>query len=81
MVIRTQTPELEKCRRMLLRLLAQTYPAHAVKRDQLRPFHRLVPTYGLENDLNGKSQATLVGDSHACIHVDMSLCMSMPETP
>lgn len=76
MVIRTHTPELEECRRTLLRLLAQNYPAPAVKRDSLSPFHRLIHTYGLESELKGESQAALIDDSHACIHVDMSQCIS-----
>lgn len=76
MAIRTHTPALEDCRRTLLRLLAENYPAQAMERDPLSPFHRLIRSYGLENELQGDSHAALVDDSHACIHVDMSQCIS-----
>ena len=76
MVIQTHTLALEECRRTLLRLLAQNYPAKALGHDPLSPFHRLICAYGLEHELNGDSHAALVDDSHPCIHVDMSQCIS-----
>ncbi len=75
MAIRTHTPALEECRRTLLLLLAQDYPAEAVSRDVDNPFHRLIRAYGLESDLQGAARAAQVDDSHPCIHVDMSQCI------
>ena len=58
-----------------LRLLAQNYPAPAVS-GSAQSFSSLIRAYGLEDELHGESQAALVDDSHPCIHVDMSQCIS-----
>ena len=76
MIIRTHTAPLEEVRRTLLRLLARSYPVQAVERDPLPPFHRLLHEYGLDREASGVSRAELVDDSHPCIHVDMSQCIS-----
>jgi formate dehydrogenase major subunit len=75
MEIETHTRELEDFRRTLLKLLAQRYPTEAVRRFPNKEFHLYVRTYGLEDDLLGKPDQSLVDDSHPYIHVDMSQCI------
>ena len=76
MTIRTHTPEIDELRRTLLRLLVKEYPAAAIQRDPAASFHRLIREYGLERELLGSARPECVDDSHPCIHVDMSQCIS-----
>ena len=75
MDIETSTEELENLRKSLLRLLAQRYPAEAVRRFPNKEFHLYVRAYGLEDELLGKPDPSLVDDSHPYIHIDMSQCI------
>lgn len=76
MVIETHTPELESERRMLLKEIADHYPADAVQQSPDKPFHRWLLHYGLENDCHGLHQSSLIDDSHPYLHVDMSQCIT-----
>jgi formate dehydrogenase major subunit len=76
MVIETHSPEIEDCRRTLLRLLAQHYPADSVNRWPDKEFHRYLRAYGLEGDLARESPSAQLDASHPYIQVDMSRCIS-----
>jgi formate dehydrogenase major subunit len=75
MSIETDTEELERERKTLLRLLAQRYPADSAQQFPDKPFHRYVRRYGLENELLGARDPDLLDDSHPYIRVDMSQCV------
>ncbi|HWP42398.1 MAG TPA: formate dehydrogenase subunit alpha [Blastocatellia bacterium] len=75
MVIDTHTPEIEALRRTLISLLAQYYPASAMRQHPDEEFHSLVRAYGLEGELRGSADPALVDDSHPYIHVNMSRCV------
>lgn len=76
MDVRTHTPEIERARRTLLRLLARHYPPDAAAELPEAPFHRLLRQYGLMGDLAGSPDPALVDGSHPYIQVDMSRCVT-----
>lgn len=74
--IETHTPELEKARRMNLRMLAQKYPLDAFKEFPEKPFHRLARKYGLiDKDFSTETNGGKVDLSHPYIQVDMARCI------
>ena len=75
MTIETHTQEIEEWRRSLLRLLAQQYPADALRELPDKEFHRLLHTYGLEQQCLGEASPELVDESNPYIRVDMSRCI------
>lgn len=76
MVISTHTPVLEHERYMILKMLAQDYPGHALRKAPEKPFHRYAIQYGLkESDFRNVGERPLIDDSHPYIHVDMSQCI------
>ena len=76
MEIQTHTESLEQLRRTQLRLLAHQYPASALNDLRSNNFVRLIRAYGLECELAPYSRTDAVDDSHPCIHVDMSQCIT-----
>jgi len=75
MVISTDTPTLDKERRMLLRMLAQDHPDDCLPTSG-KTFYRYARKYGLsKRDFNGTRDPQLLDDSHPYIHVDMSHCI------
>lgn len=75
MEIETHTPEIKEIRTTLLRLLARSYPAEAVKQFPDKPFHRYLVSYGLEKECLHNSYSSLADESHPYIRVDMSRCV------
>ena len=75
MEIETHTPRLKELRKTLLNLIAQPYPAGAVRRFPDKQFHRALRAYGMEDHCTGAGDASLTDDSHPYIHVDMSRCI------
>jgi formate dehydrogenase major subunit len=76
MTIESHSPEMERTRRMLLQELAGHYPATAVEQFPEKSFHRWLIHYGLANECRGAHDPGLLDDSHPCIHVDMSRCIT-----
>lgn len=76
MVIETNSPEIERTRRLLLKEIAEHYPADAVRRYPEKEFHRWLLHYGLEEECLGTRDAGLLDASHPYIHVDMSQCIT-----
>ncbi|MFI5072949.1 MAG: 2Fe-2S iron-sulfur cluster-binding protein, partial [Terriglobales bacterium] len=76
MAIETHNREIEQTRRTLLRLLAHRYPADVVQAFPDKEFHRLIRTYGLEEECLGKASPELLDESNPYIRVDMSQCIS-----
>lgn len=75
MQIETHAPEIEAFRRSLLKLIANSYPADAYRRDPDKEFHQYVRQYHLESELCGRFDPALADDSHPYIRVDMSQCV------
>ncbi|MEO8041985.1 MAG: formate dehydrogenase subunit alpha [Acidobacteriota bacterium] len=76
MEIETHTAELQKARRMNLRMLGRKYPARSFIEFPDKPFHQLARDHGLTaDDFEGEQIIDLVDDSHPYIHVDMSQCI------
>jgi formate dehydrogenase major subunit len=75
MTIETHTAEIEDWRRSLLRLLALQYPRQALRESEGKEFHRLLLTYGLEEECRGVNSPQLVDTSNPYIRVDMSCCI------
>ena len=76
MEVETHTTEIEKARKMNLRMLAQKYPARSFIEFPDKPFHKLAREYGLsKDDFLGEQDPELADDSHPYIHVDMSNCV------
>ena len=75
MEIETHTPDLEESRRAVLGLLARDYPPAPVGQFPDKEFHRYLRAYGLEGELRGRPDASLLDDSHPYIRVDMSQCI------
>lgn len=75
MQVDTHTPEIETLRRSLLALIAHEYPAEAYRRDPDKEFHRYIREYGLDSELAGRPDPTLIDRSHPYLHVDMSQCV------
>ncbi|MEZ5429224.1 MAG: formate dehydrogenase subunit alpha [Pyrinomonadaceae bacterium] len=74
--VETQTTELERARRMNLRMLARSYPLEAFRDFPDKPFHRLARRYGLgEKDFAATSDSKQIDSSHPYISVDMSRCV------
>lgn len=74
MVIETNTPLLESLRRTNLSLIAQRYPASAVKQDPDHPFHKLLAQYGVE--ANGTcSNDPYTDDTHPYLGLTMDRCI------
>lgn len=84
--IQTHTPELERDRRTLLKLLAQDYPVECVAQTPEKEFHRYLREYGLVDAAAGESSHSthalgergyeMRDDSHPYIHVDMAKCVT-----
>ncbi|MBI2816708.1 MAG: formate dehydrogenase subunit alpha [Acidobacteria bacterium] len=75
MEIETHSAEIKELRRTLLKLLAHSYPAEAVKAFPDKPFHRYLKSYGVEDACVHGYYPTLADESHPYIRVDMSRCM------
>jgi formate dehydrogenase major subunit len=76
MSIQTHSPGVEKVRQTLLRLLAENYPAAAVRDFPEKEFHRLLRRYGVAPS-NGSFVRRVAPDpSHPYIHVDMAQCIT-----
>jgi len=75
MDIRTHTPRLEEGRRATLGLLARKHPADVALLPET-PFLRALRAYGLEHELSGEPDRSLVDDSHPYLHVDMNRCIT-----
>jgi formate dehydrogenase major subunit len=75
MQVETHTAEIERLRRTNLRLLANQYPPEPFSRFPDKPFHRYLRQYGLERELAGVADGSLVDESHPYIRVDMSQCI------
>jgi formate dehydrogenase major subunit len=75
MEIETETPELLAERQGVLSLLAHRYPKDAISRFPDKRLHRYLLEYGLESEAAGKTDPTLIDDSHPYIRVDMSRCI------
>ncbi len=74
--IATHTPEIERARRMNLRMLARKYPLEAFKKFPEKPFHKLAEKYGLsDTDFSGEPDPKKIDASHPYIQVDMSRCV------
>ena len=75
MQIQTSPPHIEQLRTTLLRLLARQYPADAFGESPDKPFHQYIRKYGLEEELQGRTDPDRIDSSHPYIKVDMSRCI------
>ena len=76
MVVRTRTPALESLRTTNLGLMAEGYPAAAIARDPLHPFHRLLAKYGIKPAPAPESAPLpFRDDHHPYLGVDMDRCI------
>jgi formate dehydrogenase major subunit len=76
MSIETHSAGVEEARRMLLRLLAENYPAEAVRELPEKEFHRYLAQYGVA-PANGSLVSRVAPDSsHPYIRVDMTQCIT-----
>ena len=77
MAISTHTPELEKERQMILKMLARDHPGEGLEKSPDKPFYDQALKYGLsKSDFDGLDEPRVVDDSHPYIHVDMSKCIT-----
>ncbi|HSA58832.1 MAG TPA: formate dehydrogenase subunit alpha [bacterium] len=74
MTVTTHSPDLERDRRTLLKLLAEHYPAGPLEAFPQKPFHRLLAQYGVQ--ASGPPHAPRGDDSHPYLHADMSQCIT-----
>jgi formate dehydrogenase major subunit len=75
MEIETHAPEIERARRMNLRMLAQNYPLESFEKFPDKPFHRLARDYGLTAKDFYAGDGAKIDSSHTYISVDMSRCI------
>lgn len=75
MEILTRTPQLERARRMILKMSARNYPAEAARLFPEKKFHRLLGEYAVEAGGPCRADPSLFDDSHPYIRVDMSRCI------
>jgi formate dehydrogenase major subunit len=76
MSIQTHSPGVEEVRRTLLQLLAENYPAEAVREFPEKEFHRYLAQYGVA-PANGSLVSRVAPDSsHPYIRVDMTQCIT-----
>jgi formate dehydrogenase major subunit len=72
--VETHSPAVERERRTLLSLMAETYPADAVTAQPDKDLHRLFSRYGVEAE--GTADPRKRDDTHPYIHIDMSQCIT-----
>lgn len=75
MEIDTAPSHVEHLRRTNLQLLARQFPAEAPGDRPETPFHRCLKQYGLEGEVRGQSDPSLIDTSHPYIQVDMNRCI------
>jgi formate dehydrogenase major subunit len=76
MEIETATPELEQTRRGILEMLVRRYPAHAIRLNPDKPFHREICRAGLVDSASPCVSTVDCEDrSHPYISVDMTRCI------
>ncbi|MBS1793952.1 MAG: formate dehydrogenase subunit alpha [Acidobacteria bacterium] len=77
MEIETHSAEIERARRMNLRMLAKNYPYDAVSRFPDKDFHRLTLKYGLKReDFADFDHQAQIDRSHVYMDVDMTRCIN-----
>jgi formate dehydrogenase major subunit len=74
MAVRTHSRRLEADRRTILAMLARRHPAD-VSRLPETPFLRVLRAYGVDGELGGTRDPSLVDDSHPYLYADMSRCI------
>ena len=76
MEIETDTPELEGTRRGILEMIVRRYPAHAIRLNPDKPFHRAIRRAGLVDRASSRIPAKDREDrTHPYIAADMSRCI------
>jgi formate dehydrogenase major subunit len=76
MDIETDTPELQRTRRVILEMLVRRYPAHAIRLAPDQSFHREIRRAGLVDHASAGVPALTHADrSHPYIAVDMTRCI------
>jgi formate dehydrogenase major subunit len=73
MTVQTRRPELENCRRTILRLLARQYPRDGEPRDS--QFQQYLRAYQVEEELGAGVHPWEADDSHPYIQTDTSRCI------
>ena len=76
MSIQTHSPGVEDVRRTLLRLLAENYPAAAVRDFTEKEFHRYLTQYGVTPATVSFVRRVEPDPSHPYIRVDMAQCIT-----
>ncbi len=80
MEIQSHSPAIEDVRRTLLRLLAENYPAEAVRQFPEKQFHRYLTQYGVSPPRQRASSSfvrpSAPDRSHPYIRVDMAQCVT-----
>jgi formate dehydrogenase major subunit len=72
--VQTHGPAVERERRTLLQLMAETYPREAAAAQPDKDLHRLFRQYGVECE--GTADPAKRDSTHPYIHIDMSQCIS-----
>jgi formate dehydrogenase major subunit len=76
MSIQTHSPGVEEVRRTLLRLLAENYPAEAVRDFPEKQFHKYLTQYGVSPSNGAFVRRVAPDSSHPYIYVDMTQCIT-----
>jgi formate dehydrogenase major subunit len=76
MSIQTHSPGVEEVRRTLLQLLAENYPAAAVRAFPEKEFHRYLTQYGVTPATLSFVRCVEPDPSHPYIRVDMAQCIT-----